>query len=199
MTVTGPGARAGRHRTTRDGRARKRVAVIRVGAILLLVAAAGVGAYFVSRSSGFHYRFATARAENTAGGYAFSYPPSWPLSRERTTSKLTAPDGTVVVSLGRGASTPLPEASTILVNQIKQGYQRVKVLGSKPEVIGGVPALTVSGTGRNTAGISLRFLAVTIQGPGQTTFAITAFTVANADPSKVVPPLSDIVDSFRVT
>jgi hypothetical protein len=166
---------------------------------VVLLTGAGVGAYFVSRSSGFHYRYATARAENVTGGYAFSYPPSWELSREKTTSKLMAPDGSVVVSLGRGASAPLQEASTILVNQIKQGYQRVKVIASKPEVVGGAPALTVSGTGRNAAGISLRFLAVTIQGPGKATFAITAFTVAGADPATVVPPLSDIVDSFRVT
>ena len=171
---------------------------MRVAAIVVVLAGAGVGAYYVSRSSGLHYTYATRRGENRPGGYSFSYPPSWRLSQEATTAKLTGPDGAVVVSLGRGPMGSIEAASASLVEEIKQGYRRVKVVASKPEIIGGAAALTVSGTGRNASGTSLRFLTVAIQGSGNRTFAITAFTVADADPSKVVPPLSEIVDSFRI-
>lgn len=170
-------------------------------AILLgvLLGAIGTGVYLVARDPGFHYRFATARTRNPVGGYAFSYPPSWELAREGSTSKLTAPDASVVVSLGRGPTGNLTQASARLVDRIEHEYRGVKITGRQDQFVGGTPALTVSGAGRNDAGVSLRFLAITIRGPGEVTFAITAFTSAGADADDVVPRISEIVDSFRIT
>jgi hypothetical protein len=55
----------------------------------------------------------------------------------------------------------------------------------------------VFGTGKNDKGVSVRFVAVSIQGPaGRPAFAITAFTAAGADPDRVVPTLNEIVGSF---
>lgn len=172
--------------------------VLRLGLIFVVLAALGVGAYLAATGSTFNYTYATARTENLVGGYAFSYPPSWKLSREGSTSKVTAPDASVVVSLGRGPTGDLMQASARLVDQIEGEYRRVELTGRQAELVGGVAALTVSGTGRNDARVSLRFLATTIKGPGETTFAITAFTVANADAEDVVPRISEIVDSFRI-
>jgi hypothetical protein len=171
---------------------------LRLLLILLVLAGLGVGAYLAATGSSFDYTYATARTQNTVGGYAFSYPPSWGLSREGSTSKVTAPDASVVVSLGRGPTGNLMQASTRLVDQIKGEYRRVTVIGQEGQLVGGVASLAVSGTGRNDTGVSLRFLAISIQGPGDTTFAITAFTVANADANEVVPRISEIVDSFRI-
>ncbi|MFN2590606.1 MAG: hypothetical protein ABR518_07525 [Actinomycetota bacterium] len=173
--------------------------MFRAGLVAVLLAALGGGAwYFLTRDPGFHYRYATARTENAVGGYEFSYPPSWQLTTDGSTSKLTAPDGSVVVSLGRGPAGDMSAASARLVAQIQGEYRRVKLGARQSQLVGGAPALTVSGTGRNDAGVSLRFLAITIEGTDGTTFAITAFTVADADPKEVVPRISEVVDSFRI-
>jgi hypothetical protein len=142
-------------------------------------------------------RFATTSYENTAGGYAFRYPPSWTVERTRRTTKLLSKDRSVAVSFGLGASTDLAAASKALVDEIRRGYTAVSILGTEEQLIGGTPAIQVFGTGKNDNGVSVRFVAVSIQGPaGRPAFAITAFTAAGADPDRVVPTLNEIVGSF---
>jgi hypothetical protein len=168
--------------------------LIAVGVVLVVAA---VGVYIATRSDEFDYRFATARTENVKGGYAFSYPPSWDLTRMGSASKLVAPDDTVVVSLGVGPKGGVEGAANALVVQIQGTYHGVRVLGSQPQMIGGAQALAVSGTGKNDVGVGLRFLAIALQGPGGKTFAITAFTLMNANPRRILPVLNEIVESVR--
>src|SRR5687768_5819353 len=90
-------------------------------------------------------RFATTSYENTAGGYAFRYPPSWRVERAGRTTKVLAQDRSVAVSFGLGASTDLAKASDALVDEIRQGYARVSILGTEEQLIGGAPAIQVFG------------------------------------------------------
>ena len=188
-------------RSTRARQARRSTSYLtrRIIAVAVVLAVAAVAVYVATRSNEFDYRFATARTESPSGGYAFSYPPSWDLARSGTASKLVAQDDSVVVSLGQGPRGTVQAAADALVRQIQGSYTDIRVLGSQPQMIGGAQGLVVSGTGKNDAGVGLRFLAIAIQGPNGKTFAITTFTLMNANPRKVVPVLNDIVDSFRTT
>jgi hypothetical protein len=161
------------------------------------LALGGATAYVVTRTQEFDYRFATARTENAVAGYAVSYPPAWDLTRSGSAIKLVSPDDSVVVSLGRGQKGSVDRAAQALVAEIRSTYHGTRVLGSEPQTIGGAPALAISGTGRNDTGVGIRFVAIAVQGPAGNTFAITAFTVMDADPDRVVPVLNEIVDSFR--
>jgi hypothetical protein len=176
---------------------RPRRLVLRLVAVAVALTVGGVTAYELTRAHEFGYRLATARAENASGGYAISYPPAWDLSRSGTATSLVSPDGSVVVSVGRGPKGSAKQAAEGLVMEIRKTYRGTRVLGSQPQRIGGAPALAISGTGRNEAGVGIRFVAIAVQGPDAATFTITAFTLLNADAHRVVPVLSEIVDSFR--
>ncbi|HEX9236827.1 MAG TPA: hypothetical protein VF972_11170, partial [Actinomycetota bacterium] len=59
--------------------------------VAVVLIGGGLAAYFTLRGSDFHYKYATARTQNGVGGYAFSYPPSWVVTRAGTTSKIESP------------------------------------------------------------------------------------------------------------
>jgi hypothetical protein len=144
-------------------------------------------------------RFATTSYENTAGGYSFRHPPDWAVERDGTSTRLLSKDRSVAVSFGLAAAPDLTAASDALVAEIRRGYEDVRILGTERQLVGGLPALQVFGSGTNERGVGVRFVAISIEGPqGRPAFAITAFTAEEADPDRVVPTLNEIVASFGV-
>lgn len=144
-------------------------------------------------------RFATVSHENAAGGYAFRHPPGWGIQEQGTTTRLLSRNRSVAVSFGVATARDLNAASEALVAEIRQGYRDVRILATERQMVGGLTAIQVFGTGTNDRDVGVRFVAINIEGPsGRPAFAITAFTAEGADPKTVLPTLNEIVASFSV-
>jgi hypothetical protein len=145
-------------------------------------------------------QFATVSYENAAGGYSFRHPPGWGIRRQGTTTRLLSEDRSVAVSFGVASAEDLNAASEALVAEIRRRYRDVRILATERQMVGGLPAIQVFGTGTNDRGVGVRFVAISIEGPsGHPAFGITAFTAEGADPEGVLPTLNEIVASFSVT
>jgi hypothetical protein len=132
---------------------------------------------------------------NSEGGYAFRHPDRWRTEEEGTATLLRAPKGQAVVTFGLGARGAVQDAENVLLSGIRRSYRRVRLEALQVAPIAGRPAVTVAGTGVNERGVSIRFLAATVGGPGRN-HSITMFTTAGGE---AMPALQRILDSFRVT
>lgn len=134
---------------------------------------------------------------NRKGRYSFRYPRGWRLTSRRATTEVRSPDHVALVSLGRGPSGNLMKAAATFMRSIQQPYHRVQVQAAEVKRIQSYPAFLVSGTAVNKADVEIRFLAITIEGGRNGNYAIAVFTAANSDPAEVLPPVEQIIDSFR--
>jgi hypothetical protein len=132
---------------------------------------------------------------NRQGGYAFRYPQHWRVEEEGTATLLRAPQGRAVVTFGIGARGAVHDAQRVLLSGIRRSYRGVRLEALQVTPIAGRSAVTVAGTGVNERGVAIRFLAVTVGGPGRN-LSITMFTTAGGE---AMPALQGILDSFRVT
>lgn len=186
-------------RTDRARRLRRIAGASLIGAAVIGVAIAVVVLFTGNgdEEPGPPYRFATERHVNEEGGYSFRYPPGWTVEEEESVTRVSSPDEEVVVSFGHGAEGSLEEAETRFVTEVQSRYRNARLSAVQIEQIGGAPALSVAGTGRNTEGVRVRFLAITVRVEGQN-YSIGVFAPARSDPEVVVPPTQEIVNSFRV-
>jgi hypothetical protein len=132
---------------------------------------------------------------NSEGGYAFSYPPSWELTDEGTTSKLTSPDSTAIVSFGLGAEGGLQRASDRFVASLEGAYDDLEISGTDETAVGGHPAITVSGRATNDSGVRILIQAITIAAPSGN-YAISAFTAEDVE-AAVLSMVQEVIGSFR--
>lgn len=135
--------------------------------------------------------------ENVAGGYGFRQPAGWRVRDRGSTSTVTGLGGAAVVSLGHAPGGKLVEASDRFVDSLRETYRRARLAAAETRRVGPYPALLVSGTGTNREGARIRFLSITVGAPDRN-YAIGVFVAADADPAEVLPPVHEIVGSFRV-
>lgn len=132
---------------------------------------------------------------NAEAGYSFNYPPSWELTEEGTTSKVTSPDTAAIVSFGLGADGSLAEASTRFVSSLEDAYEDLEITADVPTEIAGSEANTVTAEATNDAGIRILIQAITVAAPDRN-YAISSFTAADVG-SELTGVVEEIVASFR--
>jgi hypothetical protein len=132
---------------------------------------------------------------NAQAGYSFSYPPSWDLAEEGTTSRVTGPDTAAVVSFGLGAEGALAEASSTFVTSLEDVYADLEITEAIQTEIAGSPATTVTAEATNDAGIRILIQAITVAAPDRN-YAISVFIAADVE-SELSGVVEGIVASFR--
>jgi hypothetical protein len=142
-------------------------------------------------------RLATRAHANEAGSYVFAHPPGWRVRDEGSASRLVSPRRDVAISFGEGAKGGLRGASIQLVSEIEASYRHVDLIGFQLNLIGGEPAISFVGRATGGRGVPLRFQAITVAGPRRN-YQVSVFASANADPGDVLPPIQEIVGSFRI-
>jgi len=133
---------------------------------------------------------------NAAGQYRFEAPTGWSTSQQGRTTTVTSPDQTTVITLGAGRVGPLPVAGTLFFQQVAGNYHDVQVLPPEAKTVGAAQALIYGGVGGNAKNTQIRFLAITVQSD-PTNYGIAVFTAADSDPKVVLPPVNQVVESFR--
>jgi hypothetical protein len=132
---------------------------------------------------------------NAEAGYSFTYPLSWDLTEEETTSKVASPDMAAVVSFGLGADGDLKSASNRFVSSLEDAYADLEVTTTLQTEIAGSPATTVTAEATNDVGIRILIQAITVAAPDRN-YAISAFTAADVE-SELSGVIEAIVASFR--
>ncbi|MGH3823898.1 MAG: hypothetical protein ACRDRA_13870 [Pseudonocardiaceae bacterium] len=135
-------------------------------------------------------------AVNNAGRYRFEVPTGWSTTQQGRTTTVTSPDQATVVTLGVGRAGSLPMAGTRFFQEVAGNYKNVEVIPPEAKDVGPRPALVYGGVGINAQNTKIRFLAVTVQGT-PSNYSIAVFTAADSDPETVLPPVNQLVDTFR--
>ncbi|MEX2458228.1 MAG: hypothetical protein WD770_04520 [Actinomycetota bacterium] len=170
--------------------------ILRAFLAVLLVTAAGVGAYLLTREPTLE-PIVTAHHRNQAAGYAFDYPKTWTVRDAGTATIVTHPESVALVSFGLGPDGELANASEVLVEEIRENQDEIRAGDPRPHRIAGREAVAVNGTGKNRRGEPIRFLAVTVHA-GNRNYSIVMFVAADADPNVVVLPAQTILDTFVI-
>lgn len=174
---------------------------VAVGAVALLIG--GLFAYITIRDTGDGSETTSASEVETRavisrkGGYAVDVPRDLRIERTGRTTRFTAKDKSLVVTVGPGESGRLKPASRRFLGSLTQGYRNVRVLAVESEQIDGRPARISFGQARNAQQVRLRFVAAMVRHRPQN-YTITAFTAFNSDPEVVLPRVNAIVNSFEV-
>jgi hypothetical protein len=133
---------------------------------------------------------------NTAGHYRFEAPTGWSTTQDGRTTTVTSPDQATVITLGIGRSGPIPVAGTLFFQEVASHYKNVQVIPPEAKQVGPRTALVYGGVGNNDKNTSIRFLAITVEN-NPTNYAIAVFTAADSDPNVVLPPVNQLVETFR--
>ena len=138
----------------------------------------------------------TQEVVNAAGQYRFNAPTGWSTTQQGRTTTVTSPDQATVITLGVGRAGPIPVVGTLFFQQVASNYRDVQVIPPEARDVGPQPALIYGGIGNNAKNTLVRFLAITVQND-PTNYAIAVFTAAASDPAVVLPPVNQVVESFR--
>jgi hypothetical protein len=198
--VGGPGRRMGR-RTRRSGFSRSRAVLSRArwwGIGTLAVGTLSLIAYVSARGTEPppEPRLATEPHANSKAGYSFSYPPKWRLREKGSVARVVSPDSEVSISFGLGGKGDLRAVATRLVEELEGTYRKVALTGFQLTLIDGEPAVSFTGSAVSTKDVPLRFQAISVAGP-ERNYAVAVFVAADATPEDVLPPIQEILDSFR--
>ena len=167
-----------------------------IGVVALVLAIiCGVTAWALSGTSS-GSAVDTPAVVNTAGKYSFEVPTGWSSTQQGRTTTLTSPDKSTVVTLGVGRVGSLPVAGTLFFQEVAGHYKNVQVIPPEAKDVGSRSALIYGGVGNNDQNTSIRFLAITVQND-PTNYGIAVFTAAASDPAVVLPPVNQVVESFR--
>jgi hypothetical protein len=176
-------------------RLRSRPVTSLIGVVALVLAVTfGVIAWALSGSGGGGVD--THEVVNAAGQYRFEAPTGWATTQQGRTTTVTSPDQTTVITLGAGRAGPIPVAGTLFFQQVAGNYHDVQVIPPEARQVGPQPALIYGGIGNNAKNTQIRFLAITVQND-PTNYGIAVFTAAASDPAVVLPPVNQVVESFR--
>ncbi|MPZ68348.1 MAG: hypothetical protein GEU71_02335 [Actinobacteria bacterium] len=135
---------------------------------------------------------------NRAGGYSFSYPSEWKVRKDGSTSIVTAPGSTQIVSFGTAPDGPLRRSARRFLSQVVRAYQDPALSAAELQRIDDRRALAVAGEAVNESGVAIRFLTVTVAGGRDGNYGIAAYTDAAANPTETLPVMQAILDSFRI-
>jgi hypothetical protein len=143
-------------------------------------------------------RFATRAHANSKGGYSFAYPPRWRLADRGAAARVTSPGREASVSFDLGARGSLKRASLRFVEELQETYRKMTLNGFQLTLLDGEPAVSFTGSALGKRGTPIRFKAISLAGP-ERNYALVVFVAASANPSEVLPPVEEIIGSFRLT
>jgi len=138
----------------------------------------------------------THEVVNTVGQYRFETPTGWSTTQDGRTTTVTSPDRATVITLGVGLVGPIPSAGTLFFQKVASHYRNVQVIPPEAKQVGSRQALIYGGIGINAKNTDIRFLAITVEN-NPINYAIAVFTAADSDPSVVLPPVNQVIDSFQ--
>lgn len=139
----------------------------------------------------------TSRFVSRSGGFSVSVPDGLTVTRSGSSARFTSSDKDLVVSVGPIAGGPLSDATQSLLERVRSGYPRLKLMHGERQQVDGRSAMSIYGQVRNTKGVPLRFVVVTIPARRHN-YAVTAFTAHDSDPAVVLPRVDAIVSGFHV-
>jgi hypothetical protein len=138
------------------------------------------------------------RFTNHAGGYLFSYPDAWQLTKEGDFSRLESPTGRIVVAFGVSLADRLELVSKRLVRSRFGPAGEGRIIGITRQRIAGAPAVLNSGLTRDETGRLIRYLAIAIDGDSRA-YTILITVSGRADPEHVLRTVEEIVTSFEAS
>jgi hypothetical protein len=142
-------------------------------------------------------RLATKSHANARAGYSFGYPPGWKLRERGSVSRVIGPAREASISIGLGGKGDLQDVAVRFVGELEEAYRRVDLIGFQLTLLDGEPAVSFNGSAVSDRGVALRFQAISVAGP-ERNYSVAVFVAADADPGKVLPPIQEIVNSFRL-
>ena len=156
-------------------------------------------AYVAARGEGTtpEPRLAKKAHANHRAGYAFSYPPGWRLREKGSVSRVISPDRNASVSVGLGGKGNLQDVAIRFVGELEEAYRRVALTGFQLTLLDGEPAVSFNGSAVSDRGVGLRFQAISVAGP-ERNYSLAVFVAADASPKEVLPPIQEILNSFRL-
>jgi hypothetical protein len=136
---------------------------------------------------------------NEQAGYLFSYPDGWKLTRSGTSTTLVDPRSDLVMAFATAPSAPLEETTGRVLDGLTSPYRDVEIVTRASQLTEqGQNSLVLGGTAIDEAGNRIRFLVVTIEGQARN-WSITVRYEPNADPTKSITAVEQIVGSFRTS
>jgi hypothetical protein len=142
-------------------------------------------------------RLATEPHANSRAGYSFSYPPEWRLTEKGSAARIVSPGKEASISFGLGGKGSLRRVASQLVGELQDVYRNVSLTGFQLTLIDDEPAVAFTGSAVSRKDIPLRFQAISVAGE-ERNYSVTVFVAAEADPTEVVPPIQEMLDSFRI-
>jgi hypothetical protein len=142
-------------------------------------------------------RLVTKAHANARAGYSFAYPPGWRLREKGSVSRVISPDEEASVSIGLGGKGNLQDVAIRFVGELEDAYRRVALTGFQLTLLDGEPAVSFNGSAVSNRGVAIRFQAISVAGP-ERNYSLAVFVAADANPREVLPPVQEIVNSFRL-
>jgi hypothetical protein len=112
-------------------------------------------------------------------------------------ARVVSPDADASVSIGLGGKGNLQTVAVRFVGDLEEAYRRVALTGFQLTLVDGEPAVSFNGSAVSNRGVALRFQAISVAGPTRN-YSLAVFVAADASPEEVLPPIQEIVDSFRL-
>jgi hypothetical protein len=128
------------------------------------------------------------------GGYGLRYPSRWDLDTRGEVVVVTSPDGAEAVSFALGPRG-LPVSYESFSALLRAAYADVAFVDQEATSVAGSPAIEVSGSARNRAGVRLRFEALLVERAGARSIGVFAARRAGGAPS---PEALRIMRSLRL-
>jgi hypothetical protein len=112
-------------------------------------------------------------------------------------SRVISPDEDASVSIGLGGKGNLQDVAIRFVGELEDAYRRVALTGFQLTLLDGEPAVSFNGSAVSDRGVAIRFQAISVAGPNRN-YSLAVFVAADASPGEVLPPVQEIVNSFRL-
>ncbi|HET6627078.1 MAG TPA: hypothetical protein VFG63_11885 [Nocardioidaceae bacterium] len=139
----------------------------------------------------------TDRFVSRAGGFSVQVPEGLRVTRQAQAVKLVSADKDLVVVVGPGEKGKLGPASDRFLDTMRERYQHLTLLGTKPERVDGRRALTSYGRATNANDVQIRFVVVVVRAQPRN-YTIAAYTAFGSDPATVLPRVNAVLNGFRV-
>lgn len=142
-------------------------------------------------------RLATEPHANSRAGYSFSHPPRWRLTEKGSATRVISPGKQASISFGLGGRGTLRTVATRLVGELEAVHRNVTLTGFQLTLLDDEPAIAFTGSAVSRKDVPLRFQAISVAGEDRN-YSVTVFIAADADPTGVLPPIQEMLDSFRI-
>lgn len=132
-----------------------------------------------------------------AGGFQIRVPQGLHGRLDGQSALVASKDRSLLMVVAPSGNGPVRAANQAVVASMRASYDRLKVLGHRPERVHGRRGLSSFGTATNHAGVRVRWVQLTVHAKPRT-FTIATYARHDTDPRWVLPRVNAVVNSFRV-